>query len=116
MAGQNVRLANPVIREEAIGSLGVGPILADQWNTLPHSLPHLSQQFAEPFAKPRILKFAPSGFSINPMFVVHVGWGARLSRSRNIKPMERLSIANQVLSNESQVILPTQHFVVVGAP
>jgi hypothetical protein len=68
MAGQNVGFADPVIREEAIGSLGVGPILADQWNTLPHGAPHLSQQFAEPFAKPRILKFAPSGFSINPMF------------------------------------------------
>jgi hypothetical protein len=30
--------------------------------------------------------------------------------------MEHPSIANQVLSNESQAILPTQHFVVVVAP
>jgi hypothetical protein len=32
MAGQNVRLADPAIREKAIGGLGVGPILANQRN------------------------------------------------------------------------------------
>ena len=54
MTGQNVRLADPVIGEKAIGSLGVGPILADQRNALPHGAPDLRQQFAEPLAKPRI--------------------------------------------------------------
>src|SRR5215216_6385899 len=48
---------------------------------------------------------------------VDEGSGARLvSRSRNTKPMEHPSIANQVLSNESQVILSTQHSAVVLTP
>jgi hypothetical protein len=32
MTGQNVRVADPAIREKAIGGLGVGPILANQRN------------------------------------------------------------------------------------
>jgi hypothetical protein len=68
MTGQNVRLADPVIGEKAIGSLGVGPILANQRNALPHGAPDLSQQFAESVAKPRVAKFAPGSFSINPTF------------------------------------------------
>jgi hypothetical protein len=113
MTGQNVRLANPLIGEKAIGSLGVGPILANQRDALPHGAPDLGQQLRnpEPLAKPRVAKLASGGFSINPTV------GARVvSRSRNIKPMEHPSIANQVLSNESQAILSTQHFAVVAAP
>src|SRR3546814_17247576 len=34
MAGQNVRFADPLIREKAVGCLGVGPILADQGNEI----------------------------------------------------------------------------------
>ena len=66
MTGQNIRLADPVIREKAIGSLGVGPILANQRNALPHGAPDLGQQFAESVAKPRIPKFASGCFPINP--------------------------------------------------
>ena len=66
MTGQNVRLADPVIGEKAIGGLGVGPILANQRNALPHGALDLGQQLAEPLAKPRVAKFAPGGFSINP--------------------------------------------------
>jgi hypothetical protein len=68
MTGQNVRLADPVIREKAIGGLGVGPILANQRNALPHGAPDLGQQFAESVAKPHVPKFASGGFSINPTF------------------------------------------------
>jgi hypothetical protein len=110
VTGQNVRLADPVIGEKAIGSLGVGPILANQRNALPHGAPDLSQQFAESVAKPRVAKFAPGSFSINPTVAADVGAGARLvSRSRKTKPMEHPSIANQVLSNESQTILSIQY-------
>ncbi|MGY8682680.1 hypothetical protein Q2941_33615 [Bradyrhizobium sp. UFLA05-153] len=34
MASQNVRFADPVIREEAVGCLGIRPILADERNAL----------------------------------------------------------------------------------
>src|SRR3546814_16980756 len=34
------------IREEAVGCLGVGPILADQGNALLHAAPHLQPPFA----------------------------------------------------------------------
>ncbi len=66
MTGQNVRLANPVIGEKAIGRLGIGPILANERNALTHSAPDPLKQFAEPLAKPRILKFASDNLSINP--------------------------------------------------
>jgi hypothetical protein len=39
MTGQNVRLADPIIGEKAIGSLGVGPILANQRMLCPMALP-----------------------------------------------------------------------------
>src|SRR6266567_1282203 len=74
VTSQNVRLADPLVGEETIGRLGVGPILADQRNTLSHGAPDLSQQFAESVAKPRIPKFASGDFSINPA----LGTGDRL--------------------------------------
>jgi hypothetical protein len=73
VTSQNVRL--PVIREKAIGSIGVGPILANQRNALPHGAPDLGQQFAESLAKPRIPKFGY--FSINRSTqprVLGTGW------------------------------------------
>src|SRR6266480_387433 len=74
VTSQNVRLADPLVGEETIGRLGVGPILADQRNTLSHRAPDLRQQFAESVAKPRIPKFASGDFSINPA----LGTGDRL--------------------------------------
>ena len=70
VAGQNVRFADPVVREEAIGGLGIGPILADQRNALSHGASDLRQQFAEFVAKPRVPKLASTNLSINPTFTV----------------------------------------------
>ena len=58
MAGQNVRLADPLIREEAVGCLGIRPILADERNALSHGTPNLLEQFAESVAEPRVLNLA----------------------------------------------------------
>src|ERR1700680_1090252 len=66
MAGQNVRLADALIGEKAIGRLGVSPILTDQRNALPHGAPELRNQLPKSVAKPRIPKFASGDLSINP--------------------------------------------------
>jgi hypothetical protein len=66
MTGQNVRLANPVIGEKAIGRLGIGPILANERNALTHGAPDPLKQCAKPLAKPRILKFASGNLFIYP--------------------------------------------------
>ena len=68
MTGQNVRLADAIVREKAISCLGVSPILADQRNALPHGTPKLRKQLPEPVTKSRVPKFAPGNFPINPAF------------------------------------------------
>src|SRR5262245_47371642 len=68
MAGQNVRFANPAIREEAVGCLGIRPILADERNALSHGASNLREQFAESVAEPRVPKLASTTLSINPTF------------------------------------------------
>src|SRR6476619_3526991 len=79
------------------------PIWANSWRNL---LPSRASRNSHPAAS-RSTQHSP----------VDVGPGARLvSRSRNTKPMEHPSIANQVLSNESQAILLTQHSAVVVVP
>jgi hypothetical protein len=101
VTSQDIRLADPIIRQESIGRLGVGPILANQRNALSHSATDLRQQFAKPAAKPRIPKFASSDFPINP---------TSRTRPLNQRIIEHLANANQVLSNESQGILSIQVF------
>ncbi|MGY3079419.1 hypothetical protein ACVWZZ_005827 [Bradyrhizobium sp. LM6.10] len=46
MVGQNVRFADPVIREEAVGCLDIRPILADERNALSHGASNLHEQLA----------------------------------------------------------------------
>jgi hypothetical protein len=69
VASQNVRLADPVIREEAIGCFGIRPIPADERNTLSHGASNLREQFAESVAEPRVPKLASTSLSINPTFI-----------------------------------------------
>jgi hypothetical protein len=54
MAGQNVRFADSVIREEAVGCLGIRPILADERNALSNGASNLREQLAESVAEPRV--------------------------------------------------------------
>ena len=65
-AGQNVRFADPVIRKEAVGCLGIRPILADERDALSHGASNLREQFPESVAEPRVPKLASSNLSINP--------------------------------------------------
>jgi hypothetical protein len=58
MAGQNVRFADSVIREEAVGCLGIRPILADERNALSNGASNLREQLAESVAEPRVPKLA----------------------------------------------------------
>jgi hypothetical protein len=68
MAGQNVRFTDPVIREEAVGCLGVRPILANERNALSDGASNLREQFAESVAEPRVPKLASTNLLINPTF------------------------------------------------
>jgi hypothetical protein len=80
VTSQDIRLADRIIRQESIGRLGVGPILANQRNALSHSTTDLRQQFAKPAAKPRMPKFASSDFPINPTSRYQRQFGQRSSR------------------------------------
>jgi hypothetical protein len=109
MAGQNVRFADSVIREEAVGCLGIRPILADERNALSNGASNLREQFAESVAEPRVPKLASTNLSINPTFILQGSQEPFADRSVNINPIEH-PLANQVLSKESQVILLIQDF------
>jgi hypothetical protein len=58
------------IGEETIGRLGIGPVLADQRNALPHCAPDLPKQFAESLAKSGILELGSGEFAISPSLVI----------------------------------------------
>jgi hypothetical protein len=60
VTGQDVRLADPVVGEKAIGRLGVGPILADQRNALSHGAPDLRHQPSEPLVQALVREAAAS--------------------------------------------------------
>jgi hypothetical protein len=66
MTGQDVCLADPIVGEKATGRLGIGPILADQRNALPHGAPDLRQQFAQSFDQTVIGKTTAAKLTINP--------------------------------------------------
>jgi hypothetical protein len=109
MAGQNVRFADSVIREEAVGCLGIRPILADERNALSNGASNLREQLAESVAEPRVPKLA----STISRSIQHSSSKGRkqpfADRSVNINPIEH-PLANLVLSKESQVILLIQDF------
>lgn len=89
MAGQNVRFADPVIREEAVGCLGIRPILADERNALSHGASNLREQFAESIAEPRVTKLASTNLSIYPTFAFQGSQTAPfVDRSLNVSPIE----------------------------
>ncbi|MBB4263994.1 hypothetical protein GGD64_008066 [Bradyrhizobium sp. CIR3A] len=54
--------------EEAVGCLGIHPILADKRNALSHGASNLREQFAESVAEPRVPKVASTTLSINRTF------------------------------------------------
>ena len=66
MPSQNVRLADAVIGEEAIGRLCVGPVLADQRNALPHRASQLRQQLAEPCLQTLVSQAAAGNLGVKP--------------------------------------------------
>lgn len=66
VTAQNVRLADPVVGEEAIGCLRVGPILADQRNAFAHGVPDLRQQSAEPFVQTLVREPTAGNLRIKP--------------------------------------------------
>src|SRR5260370_899965 len=74
VTGEDVRLADPVVGEKAIGRLGVGPILADQRNALPHGAPDLRHQLAEPLVQALVRKTAASKLAIKPCVSSSVHW------------------------------------------
>src|SRR5215471_1654605 len=71
---QDLRLANSVVGEKAIGRFGVGPILANQWNALPHRAPDLRYQPAEALIQAFVHKAATSKLAIEPCVRSPVHW------------------------------------------
>ncbi len=56
MAPKNIFFAHPVVGEEAVGRLRVGPVLAGQRNALPEPDFHTRDQLAKPAVKPAVAK------------------------------------------------------------
>src|SRR5271163_1103899 len=117
MARQNVSFADAMIGKKTVGRLRVRPILANERNTLPYVAADPLQQCAKSLAKPRIPKLAPGDFTINPRCCktgdsIIVPVRAVTQRQAHGAP----SLPNQVLSNESQRILPIQVFISRSTP
>ncbi|MDA9530969.1 hypothetical protein ACM42_21500 [Bradyrhizobium sp. CCBAU 25338] len=74
VAGQNVRLTDPVVGENTIRSLGIGPVLAHQRNAFTHRARDLRYQFAEPLVQALVGKAAASELAIKPCVGFFVHW------------------------------------------
>jgi hypothetical protein len=70
MTPQDVSFADTAIGQEPISCLGIGPVLADERNALPHCAPDLPKQLAESRAKSGILEPGSGKFAINPALVI----------------------------------------------
>src|SRR6202041_2661613 len=117
MARQNVSFADAMIGKKTVGRLRIRPILANERNTLPYVAADPLKQCAKSLAKPRIPKLAPGDFTINPRCCktgdsIIVPVRAVTQRQAHGAP----SLPNQVLSNESQRILPIQVFISRSTP
>jgi hypothetical protein len=66
MTTEDLRFADPVIREEAVGRLSVGPVLAGQRKALSHRTFHPFKQLAEALAQALIRKGASGQLVIQP--------------------------------------------------
>src|ERR671912_2606349 len=66
VAAEDLPLADPVVGEEAVGRLGVGPVLAGERDALPHRARHLDEQRAQPPAQPLVREPAAGDLAIDP--------------------------------------------------
>ena len=66
MASEDLRFADPVIGEEAVGRLGVGPVLARQRKALLHRALHPFKQLAEALPQALVRKVASGQLVIQP--------------------------------------------------
>lgn len=66
VTGENLLLADPIIRKETIGSLGVGPVLARQRNAGSHGALHALHKLAQPLAQTLVRKPTFGNLTIKP--------------------------------------------------
>nr|WP_247892731.1 hypothetical protein [Azospirillum baldaniorum] len=66
VAGENIRVAHPLVGEEPVGRLGVGPVLAGQRNAVAHPPGHLIEQRAQASPQPLVGKVAAGEFILDP--------------------------------------------------
>jgi hypothetical protein len=109
MSGENVAFVDALIGQEAIGRLGIGPILAGERDASPHGVAHLIEQTAEPLRKPRVPKIASACLLINPTIPI-TRRTRNATRGPSLISHEAPRPVIRVLSNESQVIHRTQLF------
>jgi hypothetical protein len=64
--GEDVAFTHPVVGEEPVGRLGVGPVLACQRDAAAHRPGHLVKQCAQTAAQPFVGEAAAGKFIVNP--------------------------------------------------
>ena len=68
MTGENIGFADPFVAKEAVGRLGVGPVLTCPWRGRTYSTRQLLQKLSQSLAMPNILKLASHHFIVYPFF------------------------------------------------
>ena len=112
MARQNVSFADAMIGKKTVGRLRIRPTLANERNICPGVAADPLKQCAKSLAKPRIPKLAPGDFTINPVAAAKPRFDHRArSCGHAASSPWSTSLPNQVLSNESQRILPIQVYL-----
>lgn len=66
MPFEDLGLADPLVGEEAVSRLGVGPVLASQRNALAHGVAHPLQQRPQSLVQTRISEAAAGSLPIEP--------------------------------------------------
>ena len=117
MAGENIGFSDPIVAKEAIGRLGIFPILTCPWGRGSYSARQLLQQLSQSLAVADILELASHHFIVYPL--IHPGirrrFPASLALNQSALPHARHLAMNLGLSVSASLeaeydpSIPTDH-------
>ena len=94
MAGQDLRFADPLIGKEAVGGLGVRPVLAGQRNARPDGVAHTLEQAPQALGQTPIRQAAAGNLAIKPSADRSVHWHRSPETRRQRMNHEQMILRN----------------------
>jgi hypothetical protein len=123
VASQDIGLADPIVAKEAIGSLGIPPVLTCSWGRGSYSARHLFQQLPHPLAVADIQKLASRDFIVYPFIRPKIRWRIPAVHALNLPSIphgnhcatfEAIGVSTQFEAEYNASISNQSQFRIVG--